>query len=280
MRFSNLIRPALLSRFVLMISVLVSSATVTAATISTEEANSVLSALHKAKVEAYLAINAYYSYSMTPGDKAIAAETSEKLQELGGLLKQIDGMTGIKELPTEWTQVRDKWKTFGRLLDTNRRDVAKQGFADLRLVVEMAQANADFIHALEATSTQLKQVSGVQPKPLVEQVRKATLKIEQIMTAYAARSASTVVQAVQGAKTEEPIDVLALQFSEQLDGLTKAASSNADANKLIDSISAQWGFIKSSYLNFNEDTVAYAANLYSRRIIDKLRELETIYAAL
>ncbi len=280
MRFSNLIRPALLSQLVLMFSVLVSPVSATAATISEEEANSVLSALHKAKVEAYLAINAYYSYSMTPGDKAIAAETSGKLQELGGLLKQIDSAPGIKELPTEWTQVRDKWKTFGRLLDTNRRDVAKQGFADLRMVVDMAQANADFVNALENTSEQLKQVSGVQPKPLVDQVRKATLKIEQIMTAYAARSASTVVQAVQGAKTEEPIDVLAQQFSEQLDSLQKATSSNANTHKLVDSISAQWGFIKGSYLNFNEDTVAYAANLYSRRIIDKLLELEKIYMAL
>src|SRR5690606_15384200 len=109
--------------------------------------------------------NAYYSYSMTPGDKAVAAETSEKLQGLGSLLKQIDGAAGIKELPTEWTQVRDRWKTFGRLLDTNRRDVAKQGFADLRMVVDMAQANADFINALETTSEQLKQVAGVQPEP-------------------------------------------------------------------------------------------------------------------
>ena len=54
-----------------------------------EQADQLLSTLHKMRVEAYLAINAYYNFSNSSGDKSVAAEANNAINRIDSLLDQL-----------------------------------------------------------------------------------------------------------------------------------------------------------------------------------------------
>ncbi|SRR5690554_405339 len=270
MSFSGIIRSILLS-FTLMAGLLSAPF---AQAFTQKQADDLLSILHQMRVDSYLAINAYYSFANSAGDKGMAQEANNTINRLDSLLEQLNGAPEAGQLQESLTSISGQWEKYRKLLITNMQDLIKRGYPDLRLMVEMAEANVDFIALLGDTASAIKKTSGYQPNELLELVREATLKIEQIMTAYAARTASNVAQIAQGAETDEPLNVLAEQFTQQLQVLQSKTTANREAAKIVDDIATKWNFIKSSYINFNENNVAYIANLYSKRIIEGLQSLE------
>lgn len=270
MSFSGIIRSILLS-FTLMAWLLSAPF---AQAFTQKQADDLLSILHQMRVDSYLAINAYYSFANSAGDKGMAQEANNTINRLDSLLEQLNGAPEAGQLQESLTSISGQWEKYRKLLITNMQDLIKRGYPDLRLMVEMAEANVDFIALLGDTASAIKKTSGYQPNELLELVREATLKIEQIMTAYAARTASNVAQIAQGAETDEPLNVLAEQFTQQLQVLQSKTTANREAAKIVDDIATKWNFIKSSYINFNENNVAYIANLYSKRIIEGLQSLE------
>jgi len=271
MSFSGIIRSILLS-FTLMAGFLASPL---AQALTQKQADDLLSTLHKMSVDSYLAINAYYSFANSGGDKSVAQEANNTINRIDSLLDQLNKAPGAEEVQENLTALSTQWEQYRKLLIANMQDLIKRGYPDLRLMVDMSQANVDFIGGLGDTASTIKKSSGYQPNELLELVREATLKIEQIMTAYAARSASNVSQIAQGAETDEPLNVLAEQFTQQLQALKTKTVANQEAAKVVDDIATKWNFIKSSYVNFNENNVAYIANLYSKRIIEGLQSLES-----
>ena len=91
-----------------------------------------------------------------------------------------------------------------------------------------------------------------------------------MMTKYSARSTSTVSQAYSSGDTDITIDALAIQFEQKLENLTELTKNNEEAVQLMDSARTQWDFIKSSYINYNENRVNFIVNLYSKKIISNI----------
>jgi hypothetical protein len=49
-----------------------------------------------------------------------------------------------------------------------------------------------------------------------------------------------------------------------------------DALKLLDSAKTKWEFIRSSYINYNENRVNFVINLYSKKIIKNIEDAAQI----
>jgi len=57
----------------------------------------------------------------------------------------------------------------------------------------------------------------------------------------------------------------------------KLSKGNEQALDLLDSALTKWDFIKSSYINYNENRVNFIVNLYSKKIISDIDlALETL----
>ncbi len=52
--------------------------------------------------------------------------------------------------------------------------------------------------------------------------------------------------------------------------MVNTAFSDPATNKLLQKAVIKWNFVRSSYLNYNEDNVNFVVNRYSRQIIETL----------
>lgn len=244
-----------------------------------DQASHLLAQLHQMRIESYLAINAFYNYSTNTGDKSLAAEAKSATQRIENRLTQISNAPEASEIPEAISPLKDHWKRYRGLLNTNIKEVTKQGYTDLRLTIEMSEANLAFVRATGEAMERLKKSTGHQPSELLLNVREATLQIAHLMTAYAARSSSNVAQVAQGAETEKPLDVLAREFTDRLTRLGTITQADTASRKVVDDITTKWNFIQNSYINYNENNVSYIVDLYSKRILDSLRKLEESVAS-
>ena len=144
MSFSGVLRAAFLSCAALLVSVFSSLAQA----MTPEEADNLLSSIHQMRVESYLAINAYYNFSISNGDKSLAAEATSTVNRIDAHLSQLNAAPGAADIQADLVAIATQWKRYRELLKTNLNDLVKLGYPDLRLAVEMAQANVDFVNTL------------------------------------------------------------------------------------------------------------------------------------
>ncbi len=241
--------------------------------LSAEQAKPILGQLHRVQINAYQAINAYYNFSLNPGDKEIHIEINKEMDDLESILSTLESAEGILDIQSELTVINESWVKYKDLLKTNIDDAINLGYPDLRLAADMAQANIDLVGAVERAYEKAENLSGFKPADLVVALRDSKLLLASMMTKYSARSASNVSQIFQGAKTEEPMDVQAERFDKRLAELMKSELNKGESAAVLDSISSKWNFIRNSYKNYNENNVSYVVNLYSYRIIDALSSL-------
>ncbi|WP_431688543.1 hypothetical protein [Hahella sp. NBU794] len=242
------------------------------------QAEAILKHLHDVQTHSYQTINAYYNFTLNPGDKDIQSEVNQEIDFMNAAFKSLESQDGIVEVQGELSVMSATWLKYKELLNTNMNDIVKVGYPDLRLVGDMAQVNIDLVGATERTYDKTMEISGHRPPEVIELVRNSKIILESMLTKYSARSASNVTQIFQGAKSEEPMDVQAISFDKNIARLL-ASQQNTDATrKTLDTISTKWEFIKNSYINYNENNVSYVVNLYSKRIISDLDSLAKAYS--
>ncbi|GAA3979494.1 hypothetical protein [Allohahella marinimesophila] len=240
------------------------------------QAAELLSALFKVRSNGNLVMNSYYNFSIAPGDKDERLLVSERAEALASSTGRINEMaTTLEEgqLREQLLRIPEIQGQYAALLKDNIADLIERQYSDIRLVADMAQVNQNLLTAAETAKRSAMDAASYQPDVMVEQLREATLLMESMMTKYSARSASTVSQVFQGAQTDEPIDVQAVNFDKQLNAIKAALGNNAEATKALKSIESSWFFIKGSYINYNENNVSYVVNLYSNKIVEKLNGL-------
>jgi len=74
-----------------------------------------------------------------------------------------------------------------------------------------------------------------------------------------------------GGDTEITLDSLARDFDKRLEKLQDLTAENATASDFLDSAQTKWEFIRSSYINYNENRVNFIVNLYSRKIVNDIQ---------
>jgi len=233
--------------------------------------NPLLESLHKFRVENFLALNAYYNYSVN-GDKATLDDISGAIKQSNTLMKEIEGRAGKLISDKHMKELTADFDKFKKLMKTNINDVRKRGYPDLQVVSEMANG----ANALSKISSQLykdvKSQDNVATDKNVELARHASLVLAKMMTQYTARSSSSVAQVFQGSDTDKPIDKQAEEFS-QLTHQLHAAMNTKTLKDQYDDIMTKWEFIKNSYVHYNQNNVVFVINRYSRGIISELEDI-------
>jgi hypothetical protein len=233
-----------------------------------ETDNDFLSNLHQFRVSNYKSLDAYYRFSAV-GDTETLNEIVANINAANEAMNVIaDSEKGIlsAEQTERLNQEFDKFKT---LMRTNINDVRKTGYPDLRMVSDMAN------HALtmNQTATELyevaKESTGTVVNERIEAARSAAVTIAQMMAKYSARTNSQVAQTFQGSSSEVPLDEQAKAFDQMLANLRKGEASG-ELKAALENLTSKWQFIRGSYINYNDNNVAFVIDRYSKGILQGL----------
>lgn len=233
-----------------------------------DEAADFLANLHSFRVSNFVTLDAYYRFSVDGNTDALneivsainTANTS--MNTVAQSTAQVLDASDIEALNEEF----DKFKDLVRL---NINDVRQNGYPDLRLVSEMAdQAITMNNKATELYSLSLESAQ-VTTNERVEAARSASVTMAQMMAKYSVRSNMSVSQTFQGTSDEEPLDAKAQEFEALLSKLN-AGPNSGPLKSTLEEINSKWLFIKSSYINYNENNVSFVIDRYSKGILEDL----------
>lgn len=239
-----------------------------ASALEKDDAAALLKGLQQAQIQSYFTINAFYNFSANDGDKSLLIDVNEAINNVNSILNSLEQRENIDEVNNEIDMAAKNWQQYKTTLNTITNDIVDQGYADLRLMSDLALQNQEFLNTLSTTYDKVKSDSAYSPDKVAVMSRESALLMASMMTKYSARTTSNVTQMFQGAASEKTIDVLATDLDKQLKDLLAVA--NTEQKKSINAVLTKWDFIRTSYINYNEKNVNYVVNLYSKRIIDAL----------
>ncbi|WP_250658485.1 hypothetical protein [Alkalimarinus coralli] len=251
-------------------SIALLSVVATASAQENEEAANLLKGFHQAQIQSYFTINAFYNFSANDGDKALLGDINEAINEVNTILNALEAYQSVGYVKEDISIATEKWQLYKTTLNTIINDILDQGYADLRLMSDLALQNQDFTNQLASAYEKVLRETNYKPNEVSSKSRTSALLMARMMTKYSARTTSNVSQVFQGSETEKTIDVLASDLDQLLKSLLSV--SQAEQKDTINSVLTKWDFIKSSYINYNEKNVNYVVNLYSKRIIDSLAD--------
>tara|TARA_R110001592_G_scaffold171325_1_gene409600 strand:+ start:448 stop:1266 length:819 start_codon:yes stop_codon:yes gene_type:complete len=225
-----------------------------------------------AQINTYYSINGFYNFSANQGAQKDLVDINDSMDQLKSLFASLNTATKGTPAEEEFTKVDSNWNAYLKLLKQNIKEVKRSGYPDLRLAGDMAGANIILNNTLANFYQSLLKTETIKPTKFTHLSREAAVSIGLMMTKYSARSTSTVSQVYADSTTEITIDELANAFDKQLVNLMDLAKEKPATFKLLDSAHTKWEFIKSSYINYNENRVNFIVNLYSKKIIGDLTE--------
>lgn len=232
--------------------------------------NPLLSSLHDFRISNFEALNAYYQFSVNGSTETlndIVASINASNAEMNSISEKASGLLNEDQVG-RLNQDFDKFKD---LMRQNINDVRQNGYPDLRLVSDMANQAV----TLSKTSAEMYDIvrtsESVTTDNRVEAARAAAVLMAQMMSKYSARSTSSVSQTFQGADTEEPLDEQAKQFDTLMSEVT-AGNPTGELRQTLSSVASKWGFIRSSYINYNENNVSFVIDRYSKGILEELHQ--------
>jgi len=238
----------------------------------TQTEKSPIEKVFQTQVNSYYSINGFYNFSANQGAQKDLDDINDALAVIEERMNELRSESGKASDTDSFKTTTSAWQAYKKILNQNIREVKKTGYPDLRLAGDMAKQNIAFNAALADFYDTMIEMSDRKPNNITALSRNAATNLALMMTKYSARTTSTVSQVYAGedGDLEVTIDSLATEFSKQLHELLTSAKDNKVAYKLLDSANTKWDFIKSSYLNYNENRVNFIVNLYSKKIISDI----------
>jgi len=248
---------------------------ITSSTVRAQEGDNFLTDLHNFRVSNYMALDAYYRFSST-GDTETLNEIVASINAANESMNSVADSTAGVLSEEQVENLNVEFDKFKDLMRSNINDVRNTGYPDLRLVSDMANqallmnqvATEMYAVAQESTETATA--------PRVEAARSAAVTMAQMMAKYSARTHSSVAQTFQGSSNDIPLDEQARLFDTLLDQLTEG-NAQGQLKSALDDLTSKWEFIRSSYINYNDNNVAFVIDRYSKGI---LKGLETTIGLL
>lgn len=247
----------------------------TSLTAKADEGAAFLEELHEFRVNNFLALSTYYRYSTTND----ASEQGTIRELMGKATRSLQAVaeSGVNVLTDEQLKsLQSEFRTFSELMAQNVSDVTEIGYPDLRLVGEMANQATNLSTVAQELYSKARESSQTPIKPEVETARSASVLMAQMLSRYAARSYSPVTQTFQGAAADKPLDEQARDLDLLITEFV-AATGKGELRETATEIKSKWGFIRESYINYNQKNVVFVIERYSRSI---LRELEDAMTTL
>lgn len=241
-------------------------------------ARDLLDTIHQFRLTNFMALNAYYNYTIDP-DEGLAREINQSMRQSAEMLVEIKNLAGDSLSGSEIEDLENAYSDFENQMDINIEDVRQAGYPDLRLLSDMAN-QAQTLSVM--TEQVYHQVAGQDETPTatdVELAREASTLMALMVTRYSARSSSTVAQVFQGADTDESLDELARRFDEIITEL-RSRNTSEEIDDLMSDVVTKWDFIKNSYIQYDERNVSFVINRYSTSILESLeRAVDRLKAA-
>jgi len=243
---------------------------VTSFTVQAQEVASTefLSKLHQFRISNYMSLDAYYRFSASGGTETLN-EIVANINEANDAMNSVsDSKTGI--LSAEQLEIlNQEFDQFKSLMRSNINDVRNTGYPDLRLVSDMANQAVTLGQAANELYVVAQDSGQIEVDSRVEAARFAAVTMAQMMAKYSARTHSQVAQTFQGSSSDVALDEQARQFDALLSSIQNGNTSG-ELKSAIDGLSTKWQFIRGSYINFNENNVAFVIDRYSKSILDGL----------
>lgn len=233
-----------------------------------EEGSSFLEDLHSFRISNYMALDAYYRFSTT-GDtetlNEIVAAINEANESMNSVADSTAGVLSAEQIDS----LNVEFDKFKDLMRSNINDVRNTGYPDLRLVSDMANQALLMNQVATEMYAVARESSETEVNSRVEAARSAAVTMAQMMAKYSARTNSSVAQTFQGSSTDMPLDEQAKLFDSLL---SKVSEGNAEGQlkKTLNDLTSKWAFIRGSYINYNDNNVAFVIDRYSKGILKGL----------
>lgn len=231
--------------------------------------NPLLSDFHQFRVDNYLALNAYYNFSVD-GDTETLNEIVASINRANKTLKEISEQSGNLLTDKQVSDLTGNFNDFKKLMRQNITDMRKRGYPDLRLVSDMANEAKKLSDMSDELYTTIRESDETDDR--VESARSAAVLMARMMSKYAARSTSSSYQTFQGADSGEALDAQAKELDKKLNHVV-SGNVLPEVKSLMRDVSSKWGFIRKSYINFNENNVSFVIDRYSRGILEGLHKV-------
>lgn len=248
---------------------------ITSFTVRAQEGDGFLSDLHNFRVNNYMALDAYYRFSAS-GDTETLNEivasinaTNESMNSVADSNASVLSGAQVESLNVEFDKFKD-------LMRSNINDVRNTGYPDLRLMSDMANQALLMNQVASEMYAVARESTEIATSQRVEAARSAAVTMAQMMAKYSARTHSSVAQTFQGSSNDIPLDEHARQFDTLLSQITEG-SAQGPLKTTLDDLTSKWQFIRNSYINYNDNNVAFVIDRYSKGI---LRGLETTIGLL
>lgn len=233
-----------------------------------EQGEGFLSDLHSFRISNYMALDAYYRFSAS-GDTETLNEIVAAINEANGSMNSVADSTAGVLSGEQVESLNVEFDKFKDLMRSNINDVRNTGYPDLRLVSDMANQALLTSQVASDMYTVSQDSSETAINNRVEAARSAAVTMAQMMAKYSARTHSSVAQTFQGSSSDMPLDEQARQFDTLL---SRVAEGNADGplKTTLNDLTSKWEFIRGSYINYNDNNVAFVIDRYSKGILNSL----------
>jgi len=232
-----------------------------------------LTDLQHMRLAATNAVTNFYMFSGLDADSKYERRIDVTMEKFQTSLTSARTLAALNNLADEVAAIEADWNRMSGLMTTNRNDMLKQGFPNVRLVDEMGRTSAKIVNKISAAYSKLQQTSGIHPSPVVEKARDLALLMEEITSQYAARGTTNLGQVFMGSY-ERTLTDMAQDFHKELKTLEGMVHSE-DNDVLMESVNSKWRFMEERIKNYNENTVPFLVVSYNDRIIEHLEELES-----
>lgn len=234
-----------------------------------------LTDLQHMRLAATNAVTNFYMFSGLDADSKYERRievSMEKFNTALGSARQLAPLSGVGD---EVGAIEADWKQVSSLMETNRSDMLKQGFPNVRLVDEMGRQSSEMVTKISAAYAKLQENSGIRPSPVVEKARDLALLMEEITSQYAARGTTNLGQVFMG-NYDRTLTEMADDFQKELNTLEGMVKGDNNET-LMNNVKSKWRFMEERIKNYNENTVPFLVVSYNDRIIEHLEELEARY---
>lgn len=235
-----------------------------------EEGDGFLSNLHNFRINNYMALDAYYRFS-ADGDTDTLNEIVASINAANESMNSISESTAGVLSGDQVESLNEEFDKFKDLMRSNINDVRNTGYPDLRLVSDMANQAMLMSQVASEMYSVAQESSETEINSRVEAARSAAVTMAQMMAKYSARTHSSVAQTFQGSSDDMPLDEQARQFDTLL---AEVAQGDAEGplKQSINDLTSKWDFIRSSYINYNDNNVAFVIDRYSKGILKGLAD--------
>ncbi|WP_020410040.1 hypothetical protein [Hahella ganghwensis] len=238
--------------------------------LAAQSGEELLQKIHQARLQTYLLLTDYYNFSANVGDKHLLEGMAAGENAIDSLIKRLSAGHDSPEYLATLSQTQEHWVKYKSLLSQNINDLKTLGYHELQLVFQLAQLNVDVGTALGRLYQLVIDQKQIKLPDVIIRTRHSAFTMAVMMTKYSARSTSNISQVFQGEDPEETLDILAGEFDRNLGLLINTDYVDTATNTLLKKAQIKWNFIRSSYMNYNENNVNFVVNLYSRQIIESL----------